>query len=363
MEEIIVFGTGKYFEYKSPAIEKNYDIVCFLDNKVSEQTQAVYKDTEIKIINPKEIDIEGTTRIFLMSVHFVSMWRQLCKMGINPKRLVFQYKEKPYFENEEALCSWLDEIEFGIESFSCIQKNGEITKVAEEGEWRALLRAAYRHRYPFIGAAASMETLPISRQFGTERGTPIDRYYIEQFLEEHKKFIQGDVLEIEDNSYTKRFGQDKVKLSIVMDVSSTDSDITFHGNLETGDGIREEIADCFILTQTLMYIYDLKSCAHHISRLLKKDGVALITCSGISQNSVRCMDNYGCYFNFNEGALVKMFEHEPSLIVEESGSMGNVKTVIAHLGGLCCEDLEEEDFKVEDKYYPLIVYVVGKKNG
>ena len=26
-------------------------------------------------------------------------------------------------------------------------------------------------------------------------------------------------------------------------------------------------------------------------------------------------------------------------------------------------DLEEEDFKVEDKYYPLIVYVVVKKNG
>ncbi len=362
MEEIIVFGTGKYFEYKRAAIEKNYNIVCFLDNKVSEQTYTVYRDTGIKVINPKEIEVERTTRIFLMSVHFVSMWRQLCKMGINPKRLVFPYKEKPYFENEEALCGLLDGIEFGIESFSCIQKNGEITKVVEEEEWSSLLRTAYRHKYPFIRAAASMEPLPISRQFGTERGTPIDRYYIEQFLEEHKEFIQGDVLEIEDNSYTIRFGQDRVKLSVVMDVSCTDSDITFNGNLETGDGIREEIADCFILTQTLMYIYDLKSCAHHISRLLKKDGVVLITCSGISQNSVRCMDNYGCYFNFNEAALIKMFEQEPSFTVVESGSLGNVKTVISHLGGLCCEDLKEEDFKINDKYYPLIVYAVVKKN-
>ncbi|MGB2696377.1 MAG: class I SAM-dependent methyltransferase, partial [Candidatus Zixiibacteriota bacterium] len=47
---------------------------------------------------------------------------------------------------------------------------------------------------------------PISRQFGFDRGKPIDRYYIENFLNENKHFIRGRVLEIGDNSYTKKYG-------------------------------------------------------------------------------------------------------------------------------------------------------------
>ncbi len=168
-------------------------------------------------------------------------------------------------------------------------------------------------------------------------------------------------MEIEDNMYTRRFGGMKVNNSIVMDVSSTGNGITFQGNLETGEGIRDGIADCFILTQTLMYIFDLKSAAHNICRLLKKDGKAFITCSGISQNSMRCMDHYGCYFNFNQDALIRIFEDEEELRIIDSGSYGNVKTVTAHLNGLCCEDLKESDFEANDKYYPLIVYVVVER--
>jgi hypothetical protein len=40
------------------------------------------------------------------------------------------------------------------------------------------------------------QTEPISRLFGFDRGTPIDRYYIEKFLIEKKKDICGRLLEI-----------------------------------------------------------------------------------------------------------------------------------------------------------------------
>ncbi len=43
-----------------------------------------------------------------------------------------------------------------------------------------------------------------------------------------------------------------------MDVDAVGAEITFQANLENGSGIRDEVADCFILTQTLMYIFDLK---------------------------------------------------------------------------------------------------------
>lgn len=362
MQNIIVFGTGKYFEYKKESIRKKYNIIYFLDNNVEAGSFALYQNTEIKIINPVDIDRGDDTVIFLMSVYFISMWKQLCKIGITPERIVFPYDETPFFENDDALCHCLKGIKFSMDYVECIRKSHENVRISDEVEWRKFLRSAYQKRYPLINAIAEMKTEPVSRQFGTERGTSIDRYYIETVLENHSDYIWGDVLEIEDNTYTMQYGGDKVKQSIVMDVSSTDSRVSFNGNIETGQGVRDEIADCFILTQTLMYIYDLESAAHNIMRMLKKGGTVLITCSGISQNSRRCMDDYGCYFNFNEGVFVRMFGKESDAQVLETGSFGNVKTVSAHLNGLCREDLVEEDFVPNDKYYPLIVYAVVKKN-
>ena len=49
-------------------------------------------------------------------------------------------------------------------------------------------------------------TTPFSTNFGYERGGPVDRYYIENFLQKHASHIQGRVLEIGDNEYTLRFG-------------------------------------------------------------------------------------------------------------------------------------------------------------
>lgn len=48
-------------------------------------------------------------------------------------------------------------------------------------------------------------------QMGFGRGTPIDRYYLESFLSAHSKDIKGDVLEIAENTYTKKFGDSQCK--------------------------------------------------------------------------------------------------------------------------------------------------------
>ncbi len=364
MQEIIVFGTGKYFAYKEETIWHKYHIIAFLDNRVERGRQELYKNTNIRILNPESVDIMDEKPIFLMSVHFIGMWEQLMKLGISPNRIVFPFFLEPYFENEKVLNHLLTEIRFSKNYFTCIAHDTTIqSKINGMQDWREFLRSSYRKTYPLINAVTQMGLAPISRQFGTERGTPVDRYYIEKFLKEHKHLVKGEVLEIEDNIYSIKYGEERLTRSIVMDVENSGGVIAFKGNLETGDGIRDEVADCFILTQTLMYLFDLKSAVHNIGRLLKRDGTVLVTCSGISQNSRRCMENYGCCFNFNVDGLRKIFLLEPDLEVVEAGSYGNVKTVMAHIGGLCREDLDVGDFLENDKYYPLIVYAVVKKNG
>ncbi len=361
MQEIIVFGTGKYFTYKEEKLLQKYHIVAFLDNKAERDTQQFYGNTGIRILHPAQVSLLDEKPIFLMSVHFIGMWRQLMELGVCPDRIVFPFFIEPYFENEEVLNRLLAEIRFSRHYFTCTAHDTTQLQINGTEEWREFLRVSYRRAYPLINAVAQMGTKPLSRQFGTERGTPVDRYYIEKFLEEYKHLVKGEVLEIEDNTYSLRYGGEQLTHSIVMDVGNHGEGVTFNGNLETGEGIQNELADCFILTQTLMYLFDLKSAAHNIGRLLKRGGTALVTCSGISQNSRRCMDDYGCCFNFNVDALRKMFSSEPDLKVIEAGSYGNVKTVMAHISGLCREDLDISDFQENDKYYPLIVYAVVKK--
>jgi len=50
---------------------------------------------------------------------------------------------------------------------------------------------------------------PLSRGFGSDRGRPIDRHYIEGFLARHATDVRGRVLEFGDDAYTRRFGADR----------------------------------------------------------------------------------------------------------------------------------------------------------
>ena len=77
---------------------------------------------------------------------------------------------------------------------------------------------------------------PISRVFGLDRGQAIDRYYIENFLERHACDIQGRVLEIGEDIYTKKFGNDVV-CSDVLHAVSGNPQATIIADLAKGDNI------------------------------------------------------------------------------------------------------------------------------
>jgi len=58
-------------------------------------------------------------------------------------------------------------------------------------------------------------TTPFSREFGFDRGTPVDRRYIDGFLARNAADIHGHVLEIKDDPYTRRFGGERVLVRAV----------------------------------------------------------------------------------------------------------------------------------------------------
>ncbi len=133
------------------------------------------------------------------------------------------------------------------------------------------------------------------------------------------------------------------------------------GNLETGEGIEESRYDTLIITQTLMFTYDLKNVAESIYKALRSGGAALITVAGISQIARHDADRWGSYYSFHKDALHKLFEPLFGCGNVSVKSYGNVKTAIAMLYGLCCEDLAESDFAVYDEDYPVLIGAVLRK--
>ena len=115
--------------------------------------------------------------------------------------------------------------------------------------------------------------VPISRHFGFDRGTPIDRYYIEKFLEKNAEDIRGRTLEIGDDSYTQQFGDDQTTKRDVLHVHADNASATFVGDLTNADHIPSDTFDCFVLTQTIHLIVDVASALRTVHRLLKPGGV------------------------------------------------------------------------------------------
>lgn len=130
-----------------------------------------------------------------------------------------------------------------------------------------------------VRTIADLPREPVSRVFGLDRGQAIDRVYIEKFLEEHRECIRGKVLEIAENTYTLRYGEDRVKESCILHVNGTGRN-AIKGDLETGAGIEDNSFDTMIITQTLMFLFDAGSSVRHIYCALKQGGTAYLQWQG-----------------------------------------------------------------------------------
>lgn len=355
--DIIVFGTGKYYEVKKDSIKKIYNIVGFFDNKVEYGDTKLF-DNENRVINPIQWRDMPEVPIFLMSVKFVEMYEQLVLLGVDNKRIHFGTEFAPVYDPFEEL---LDECHGKLMvkgKYISLEVDGKEYMFNSTSELERIVREIYREKKPEIDLLRSLPIYPVSRRYGREHGTPIDRYYIEQFLEENKDRIRGDIAEFAEDTYTKRYGKD-LKNSYIYHVYGWGENVK-KINLVTGDGVEEEVLDCLICTQTIQFIYELDKAINNIVRLLKIAGCALITVHGIAQISLYDYRNWGEYWRFTKKTLENMMASYCN-IEYEIHSYGNVKIAAAMLYGLAVEDLDKKDFGYDDEQYPVILTLMVTK--
>lgn len=185
--------------------------------------------------------------------------------------------------------------------------------------------------------------LPINPEWGFTRGKPIDRYYIEQFLTENGSEITGEVLSVGDDNYAHQFAESVITKSDVLHLND-EVNSTITGNLEYAPHISSNKFDCFLLIQTLQFIYDFDAAVETTARVLKPGGIVLATLPGITPLKHETWGD-SSYWRFTPNSARRLFsnhfdDHDVSLTC-----YGNSLAANAFLHGLAVEDIGESSLQ------------------
>jgi|TARA_B110000259_G_scaffold187654_1_gene242703 SAM-dependent methyltransferase len=196
---------------------------------------------------------------------------------------------------------------------------------------------------------------PISDYFGFDRGLPIDRYYINKFININKKHIRGNVLEIGDDRYSKKFKCDSTIYGII---KNEKVEIL---NLEEKLPNKIKKFDCIICTQVINYTYKKEKFISNLYKLLKKNGILLLTCSSITRISNYDYNRYGDYWRFTDMSLRKLLSsvfNKKSIRIK---THGNISVSTKFLYGLSADEVSYDDLNFNDKNFSLLISCRAKK--
>jgi len=195
---------------------------------------------------------------------------------------------------------------------------------------------------------------PISPNFGYDRGKPVDRRYIEDFLSRNAEDIKERVLEIGDNAYTMQYGGARVTRSDVLDIDESNPRATLVGDLGEGHNLPSEAFDCIVLTQTLQFVFDVHGAVTILHRMLKPGGVLLLTVPSVSSID-RGEWGASWYWSLSPAALSRLLGRRFGEANISVTAYGNVLAAVAFLHGLAESELRPTELDARDPLYPVIV--------
>ncbi|MGH7895325.1 MAG: glycosyltransferase, partial [Candidatus Binatia bacterium] len=189
---------------------------------------------------------------------------------------------------------------------------------------------------------------PVSRRRGADRGTTIDRHYVEAFFGRYADDVQGDVLQVGDVGASHGHG------------------VTGHTTLALDDTTRFRLSqlpegrfDCVVVGHALDRVYDVRPFVKALYRVLKPGGVLLATLPGVGNVGPDTVhDTYWCFTRLSAQTLFEETFPTSKLAVEPCG---NVLAATAALHGLAAEELRPRELEHRDATYAVVLGVRAVK--
>jgi SAM-dependent methyltransferase len=220
----------------------------------------------------------------------------------------------------------------------------------------------------FARRGAMRRLRPVSEDWGFDRGMPIDRWYIDDFLLRFSRQpgygagdIQGRVVEVGGDAYARRFASGEGTSIDVLHVSAENPKATVVGDLVTGDGVPTGAFDCVICTQTLHVIYDIHAAVATLHRMLRPGGVALVTAPGITRSCIPDRDFWGDYWRLTAQSAARMFGDAFGPANVRIEPYGNLLTAMGFLQGMGAEEFRPWELKLRDPDYEVLIGIRAQK--
>jgi SAM-dependent methyltransferase len=213
---------------------------------------------------------------------------------------------------------------------------------------RSLIRGYERPRWGNL-----RRTVPFSATYGFERGTPIDRYYLHAFLAQQHHLITGDVLEVQTDAYTQRFGRG-VRRADTFDIVPS-PDVTYVCDFSHCEGsIPNRAYDCLLLPNTLPHFRELEPALSNAIRVVRPGGAIVASAAGL----LPLTGDVPEYWRLSpDGWRERLSAAWPGATLEISGH-GNCLTVVAAQLGLALEELTPAELDAHDPRYPVLTTIV-----
>jgi len=196
---------------------------------------------------------------------------------------------------------------------------------------------------------------PFSQNYGFDRGTPIDRYYLDAFLRANQSQITGRVLEVQLPSYTRRFGRG-VEESHSVDINPQFG-ATYTCDLADAPQIPSDFYDCFLLPNTLQHVEAIRPALRTMLRVTKPGGTLLASAAGF----LPLIPDGDDFWRLSAQGWRRLLADEwPGCDVAVE-SHGNCLAAIAAMHGLAQEELSADELDVHDPRYPVLITIRCRK--
>jgi SAM-dependent methyltransferase len=198
------------------------------------------------------------------------------------------------------------------------------------------------------------KTVPICQAFGLTRGTPVDRYYLDKFIQEIQTQIAGNILEVGGTPKDKDFYQVNPGTSYRILNIEAGPGVDIVGDVHDASLIAPESLDSVIIFNVLEHCYAPWIAVENIYKWLKPGG----KCFAMVPSAVRVHATPVDYWRPLPDAFSWVFKNytQQKLYV-----YGNPITVIASYHGIAVEELTKAELDAFHPDYPVATCIVAEK--
>lgn len=192
---------------------------------------------------------------------------------------------------------------------------------------------------------------PIGVALHGDRGQPIHRYYLEQFVREFAGDIRGRCLEFQDATYSSGFGGGRVTELDILHIDDSVPEATLVADLTADNDIPGDRFDCIICTHVLEVVTDPDRFVSELHRLLKPGGVLLLAVPHILYDTTVCGELWRFTPRGLRSLLVKRFREEDI----EIRAYGNSLAAAADIRGLAAREFRRKELEISDPRFVIEV--------